>query len=172
VRAAVGGAPNSAPFPDAEPLSGKCRFAKPSRRGRGRDTPQAMSRDNLEVVARHMAAYLSGDYATALTAYSAYVECDTRARPEGQVYRGREGIVEAFRVWRGTWDDWNGDIEEIVDAGDRVLMVLHESGRGKASGVQVEQRTFFVYELRDRMIVRVTVLVDEDQAREAAGLQN
>ena len=130
-----------------------------------------MSQDNVEVVARHLAAYLSGDYAAALDAYSAEVECDARARPEGQVYKGREGVVEAFRVWRGTWDDWNGQIEEIIDAGDLVLMVLHESGRGKASGVEVEQRTFFVYELRDSMIVRVTVLVDEDQARRAVGLR-
>ena len=129
-----------------------------------------MSQENVEVVGRHMAAYLSGDFETALAAYSPDVECDTSVRPEGQMYRGREGVVEAFRVWRGTWADWKGEVDEIIDAGDRVLMVLRESGRGKGSGVPVEQRTFFLYDLRDRMIVRVTVLLDKDQALEAAGL--
>ena len=52
---------------------------------RVRNTAQAMSQDNVEVVARHMAAYLSGDFAAALDAYSAEVECDASARPEGQV---------------------------------------------------------------------------------------
>lgn len=131
-----------------------------------------MSRENAELVGRHMEAYLTGDFEGALAAYSPDVVCDVSARPEGQVYSGRAGIVEAFRVWRGTWENWTGEIEEIIDAGDRVLMVLHESGRGKGSGVPVEQRTFFVYALRDGMIVRVTVLIDELQAREAAGLRD
>jgi uncharacterized protein len=130
-----------------------------------------MSQENVEIVRRHMAAYISGDYETALAAYSPDVECDASVRPEGQVYRGRDGVVEAFRVWRGTWESWKGEVEEIIDAGERVLMVLHESGRGKGSGVEVEQRTFFVYTLRDNMIVSATVLVDEDQAREAVGLR-
>jgi ketosteroid isomerase-like protein len=130
-----------------------------------------MSEENVEIVRRHMDAYLSGDFEAALRVYSPEVECDTTVRPEGSVYRGREGVIEAFRVWRGTWEGWKGEIEEIIDGGDRVLMVLHESGRGKGSGVEVEQRTFFVYTLRNDMIVHALVLVNEAQAFEAAGLR-
>lgn len=129
-----------------------------------------MSHENVEVVRRQIAAYLSKDFETALATYSPDVECDTTVRPEGHVYKGREGIVEAFRVWRRTWENWKGEVEEITDAGDRVLMALLESGRGKGSGVEVEQRTFFVYTLRDGMIVHVIVLLDEARARRAAGL--
>jgi ketosteroid isomerase-like protein len=121
-------------------------------------------------VRRHIDAYLSGDYEAALAAYHPEVVCDATVRPEGRVYRGREGVIEAFRVWRGTWENWEGQVEEIIDAGDRVLMVLLESGRGKGSGVEVEQQTFFVYTPRNGMIVRAQVLIDEDQALEAVGL--
>jgi ketosteroid isomerase-like protein len=129
-----------------------------------------MSQESVEVVRRHIDAYLSGDYEAALAAYHREVVCDATVRPEGRVYRGREGVIEAFRVWRGTWENWEGQVEEIIDAGDRVLMVLLESGRGKGSGVEVEQQTFFVYTLRNGMIVRAQVLIDEDQALEAVGL--
>jgi ketosteroid isomerase-like protein len=129
-----------------------------------------MSEENVEVVSRHMDAYLSGDFEAALRAYSPQVEIDVTVRPEGRVYRGREGVIEAFRVWRGTWENWEGQVEEIVDAGDRVLMVLHESGRGKGSGVEIDQHTFFLYTLRDGLIVHTVVLINRDEALEAAGL--
>jgi hypothetical protein len=62
-----------------------------------------MSQENVEVVRRHIDAYLSGDYEAALEAYHPEVVCDATVRPEGRVYWGREGVIEAFRVWRGTW---------------------------------------------------------------------
>ena len=88
-----------------------------------------MSQENVEIVRRHMEAYLSGDNKTALAAYDPQVEFDASLRPEGHVYRGREGVAEAMRVWSGTWEDWNVEVEEIIDAGDHVLLIARESGR-------------------------------------------
>jgi ketosteroid isomerase-like protein len=129
-----------------------------------------VSQENVEVVRRHMAAYLSGDYEAALAAYHPEVVFDATARPEGGVYRGRQGIAEGMRVWRGTWDDWDGEVEALIDAGDKVLMVLRESGIGKGSRVEVSQETFFVLTLREGQIVHSEVLVDKRQALEAAGV--
>jgi uncharacterized protein len=131
-----------------------------------------MSQDNVEIVRRHMDAYRSGNYAAALAAYHPEVVCDATVRPEGRVYRGREGVAEAIRVWAGTWDDWRWEIEELIDAGDRVLMVVRESGRGKGSGVKVVQQTFWIYRLRDGQIVHATVLVDRGKALQAAGVSS
>jgi len=129
-----------------------------------------MSQENVEVVRRHILAYESGDYEAALAAYHPDVVCDATVRPEGRVYRGREGVAEAIRVWVGTWDDYMWDTEELIDAGERVLMVVHESARGKGSGVEVDQQTFWVYTLRHGQIVHAKVLFDKSQALEAAGL--
>jgi ketosteroid isomerase-like protein len=130
-----------------------------------------MSQHNVEIVRRHIDAYGSGDYEAALAAYHRDVVCDATVRPEGRVYRGREGVAEAIRVWAGTWNDWRWEIEELIDAGDRVLMVVREFGRGKASAVDVVQQTFWVYRLRGGQIVHATVFVDRDKALRAAGLQ-
>jgi hypothetical protein len=43
--------------------------------------------------------------------------------------------------------------------------------RGKGSGVEVVQQTFWVYTLRGGQIVHAKVLVDKSQALEAAGLR-
>src|SRR6476620_5669896 len=125
-----------------------------------------MSQENVEIVRRSADAYQSGDYEGAIAAFHPEVVCDEVS--VGRVYRGREGVAEQVRDWAGTWDDWEWEIEELIDCGDRVLMVMRESGRGRGSGVHVVQQTFFVYALRDGQIVRVTILVDRAQALEAA----
>jgi ketosteroid isomerase-like protein len=129
-----------------------------------------MSEENVEIVRRHIDAYGSGDYEAALAAYHPEVVCDATVRPEGRIYRGREGVAEAIRVWAGTWDEWRWEIEELIDARDKVLMVVREFARGKGSGVNVVQQTFWVYTLRGGQIVHAEVLVDRDKALEAAGL--
>ena len=130
-----------------------------------------MSQQNVEVVKRLMDAFRAGDHQAALAAYHPEVVCDATVRPEGGMYRGREGVAEAIRVWGGTWDDWKWEIDELIDGGDRVLMVIRESGRGKGSGVVVVQETFWVYALRDGQIVYAQVLVDRGEALKAVGLE-
>jgi ketosteroid isomerase-like protein len=105
-----------------------------------------MSQQNVEVVRRAYNAYLSGNYETALAAYHPEVVFDVTVL--GSVYRGREGVAKAIRRWTGTWSDWKVEVEELIDAGDRVLAVVRASGRGKGSGVDVAQRTFWTFSLR------------------------
>jgi ketosteroid isomerase-like protein len=129
-----------------------------------------MSEENVEIVRRHIEAYLAGDNEAALAAYDPEVEFDVSIRPEGHVYRGPDGIVEAVRTWTGTWEDYKIEVEEIIDAGENVLVVDRQTGRGKGSGVPLDQQTFWVYSLRDGKIVRVVWLPTREEALKAAGL--
>ena len=131
-----------------------------------------MSQENVEIVRRMLEAYVSGDFETALAAYDPEVEFDVSIRPEGGVYRGHDGVVEAVRSWTGTWDDYRVEVEEIIDAGgDRVLLVDRQTGRGKGSAAPLDQQTFWVYTIRAGKIIRVKWLPTREQAfREAAGL--
>ena len=127
-----------------------------------------MSRENLEVVRGSMRAWGRGDLDAALEAYDPDVVFDARMRPEGTIYRGREGVVEGMRAWTDTWDDWRVEVVELIDAGDVVIVHARESGRGKASGVQIEHEVFVLFTLRHGSIVRWEAFLDRDVALSVA----
>ena len=126
----------------------------------------------MEVVRRCIDAFWSGEFETAFAACNPDVELDVSVRPEGRVFRGLAGVTEAIRSWGGTWEDWAAESEELIDAGDRVLLVDRQTGRGKSSGAPLDQQTFWVYTLRDGTIVRIKWFgTDREEALEAAGLE-
>ena len=129
-----------------------------------------MSQENVEIVRRAIAAYLGGDFTAALAAHHPEVEFDATVRPEGRVFRGREGVAEGMRVWTGAWIDYRLEIEDLIDAGDHVLVTTRESGRGKGSGMKIDQQSFGVFTLRDGQIIRWKVFLARGDALEAAGL--
>jgi hypothetical protein len=50
-------------------------------------------------------------------------------------------VIDYFRHYWGTWDDYVLEPTEIIDAGeDRVIVVHYERGRGRGSGVPFERR--------------------------------
>jgi ketosteroid isomerase-like protein len=62
------------------------------------------------------------------------------------------------------------DIEEITEAGDRVLLKLHQRAKGKGSEIEVEITSFNVYTFRDGKVARIELFIEREPALEAAGL--
>jgi ketosteroid isomerase-like protein len=90
--------------------------------------------------------------------------------PGARTYHGHEGLLEAFQSWAGQWDDFRAEPERIIDAGDRVVVLVHQFGRGKASGATVEQRLAYVCTIRDRKLIRWQAFSRFSEALEAVGL--
>jgi ketosteroid isomerase-like protein len=131
-----------------------------------------MSQKNVEIVRAMYEAFLRGSFEESLAAFHPEVEWDVSIRPEGRVYRGHAGVVDAIRTWNGTWEDFTAEIEAILDAGKHVVLIDHQTGRGKGSMAPLDQQTFWVYTLRDMRIVRVKWFATRRQeALEAAGLR-
>ena len=57
-----------------------------------------------------------------------------------------------------------------MDADDRVVGLIRDAGRGKASGIASERLFALVYALRSGRIVRMTGYMEDAEALEAAGL--
>jgi ketosteroid isomerase-like protein len=64
---------------------------------------------------------------------------------DGRVLKGWTGTQEWIADTRETWEGYSQKVEEIVDRGDRVLVVVSISGRGSESGVPVEQELAVVW---------------------------
>jgi len=109
-------------------------------------------------------------YAAALDALHPEISYDLTHFPDGQTYRGHDGVTEAFRTWLGTWEGYHQTREEIIDAGERVVVAVREHGRGKASGLQLDRLTFGIWTLRDGKVVRIEFRSTRVQAVEAVGL--
>ena len=58
----------------------------------------------------------------------------------------------------------------MVDLGERVFMRVRLSGRGKASGIDLDQTAYRLWTFRDGMPWRCNCL-GEDAAQQAAGLR-
>lgn len=46
-------------------------------------------------------------------------------------------------------------VEDILDSGDRVVLLYHQAGKAKETGVEVEERAAWVYTVHNGKIARV-----------------
>jgi ketosteroid isomerase-like protein len=88
----------------------------------------------------------------------------------GGRFHGREGVREFFRQWIGTFDDWNYEIRECIDAGSSVFVHMHQRGRGKTSGAPAEIDFWQVWLFFEGKVVRFVQKPDRESALRAAGL--
>jgi ketosteroid isomerase-like protein len=131
-----------------------------------------MSRENVELVRRMQEAFVGAQPELALAFLDPDVVYDARERPDGRVWRGREQIAAAMVDWSEVWDDWEVEAERYVDAGeDRVLILWHERGRGKESGITMDQRGANLVTIAERRVVHMRLYVDQRAALQAVGLE-
>ena len=132
-----------------------------------------MSQENVEVMRRLVALVDQGDDWPDDLLPPDFVLDFSRRLLNPVVVRGRDK-VRAFvesegQMWEG--DHLSYEPKELIDAGDKVLALVRVSGRGKASGVEVEAYTWSVWTFRDGKPVEWTYFGDDRaSALEAVGL--
>ena len=47
-------------------------------------------------------------------------------------FHGADGVRQFYLRWVGAFEEWGYDTEELIDAGDSVVVRVHQWGRGKA----------------------------------------
>ena len=131
-----------------------------------------MSQENVEIVRSLHRAFESGDRDALQPRFHPDVEWDVTSSglPGASVYRGHAGVRDFFRDWLGPWDDFGTETLELIGAGDSVVIVFRQWGRGRESGVPVDRHFFGVYDLAEGLIVRLRLFESRDQALAAAGL--
>ena len=126
-----------------------------------------MSQENVEIVRRAFA-----DYAReGMQPQRGYLAPEVVWNPADEVpQHGEEAVLAYMARWENEWEDLKAIPEELLDAGDRVLVAVHFSGRGRLSGIQVDARIYEVYTLEDGKIVRMDEFTERSAALVAAGL--
>ena len=137
-----------------------------------RDTPRAMSKENVELVGRGFMAAVQEDWETALDTLDADVEIHDFDIPDAGVYRGHDGFLAWLRGWGEGWDSWRlEDIEFRAAGDDQVIALFRLIAKGGHSGIELERQDAITYRIRGGKIVRTEYFNDRERALEAVGLQ-
>ena len=129
-----------------------------------------MSASNVEILRRALPDSGPADLQALLGLLDDHVEWDyVGAFPEAVTYHGPDEVREFLRQWSGAFEDFGVEAEDAIDAGDSVVVLLHQWGRGKETGAEVESRTWQVFDFRDGKIVHCRGYATKDEALKAAG---
>jgi ketosteroid isomerase-like protein len=82
---------------------------------------------------------------------------------------GYAGVEDWIRQADDLFEGFEIQVEDVIEAGDRVVVLVHEHGRGRGSGVQIDHHLAHVWTLRDGRAVAMESFVDRDEALAAAG---
>jgi ketosteroid isomerase-like protein len=126
-----------------------------------------MSQENVEAARRCIEAYCRGDYDEA----SEYLAPDV-VWEVGQELpaHGPAAVRDVWRRWDAEWEELETVAEEYIDAGDQLVVIMRYRGRGRISGVEVNDLQFEVHTLRDGKCIRKVEFPTRAEALEAAGL--
>ena len=131
-----------------------------------------MSQENVEFVRDFFALIDRGD-AEAWDLLPADFVIDLSRRLIDPVkLRGPNEMRAFYRDMDATWAGGASlGVEELIDAGDKVLVLIRFGGRGKISGAEVEALVWNLWTFRDGEPVEWTYFGDDrSEALEAAGL--
>jgi ketosteroid isomerase-like protein len=131
-----------------------------------------MSRENVEAVRRLNEVFNERSFAENADLLDPEItwEMSRVQVPEGTAFTGPLGLLEFLDTWTESFASEHIDAEEIVDGGDQVLVMVRHSGRGKISGIDIDQRYAMVWTLRDGRAIRMEMYLTRDEALEAMGL--
>jgi ketosteroid isomerase-like protein len=130
-----------------------------------------MSQENVDKCREFIEAYNRRDFDAALENFDPQIQW---VLPELQSSDSALGPEAVRRFWEGldeTFDDFRLDAQEYVDAGDRVAVRLRYYGRGKESGIEVDEELYHqVTTFRSGVMVRMEYVTSWPEALEAAGV--
>jgi hypothetical protein len=132
-----------------------------------------MSQENVEIVQRAYAAFNDADIEKVLAILDPDIEWNASEVffDQPRTYRGRRAWQEEFlRDLMDVFAQYRSEPEDVIDAGDQVVSIVHVGGPGRRSGAEATARVGHVLTLRGGRLVRFTEFKEPREALEAAGL--
>jgi ketosteroid isomerase-like protein len=133
-----------------------------------------MSQENVEIVRSIFAAWERGDYSSAEWAHPE-IEFVSADGPEPGSWTGAPAMAEAWREALHAFEELRGEADEyrVLDD-DRVLVLMHFSGRGKMSRLEVGDilmKGANLFDFRGGKVTRLVVYWDRERAFVDLGLK-
>ena len=132
-----------------------------------------MPQESIETVRAVYERWSEGDFRASADLFDPHVVLVVRPGfPDAGTYLGPEAIAAFTRAsMLETWTHLTIEAEELVAAGDSVLVGVRQRGVGSASGVPTEMRYFTLWSFRGGKVIRIESFRERAEALEAAGLR-
>jgi hypothetical protein len=147
-----------------------------------RDTRREMSQENVELI-RALVPPPDTDVAAVFRDESLFEATREALAPlfdpglesvgvwqGGTTYTGVDGFRRMWLDWLQPWATYHVRVDELIDAGDRVVVLVLDRGRRHDMETEVELMSGSVWTVRDAKLVRVEFCSNRSEALEAAGL--
>jgi ketosteroid isomerase-like protein len=132
---------------------------------------EAVAKEPVEIVREIYERWREGDFRGGADVYDEQAILVMRPQfPDAGTYVGREAIADYTRGFLEPWTTITIEAEEIVPAGDSVLVAVRQRGEGDASGAETEFRYFHLWTFRGESAIRIESIRERDEALEAAGI--
>jgi ketosteroid isomerase-like protein len=131
-----------------------------------------MSQENVELVERLLEVYNERSFAENVDLIDPGIVWDMSRveMPDAVSYSGPSEFRTFIEGWEEGFASEYLEAKEIFDAGDRVVVVIHHHGRGRTSGIEVDQHYAMVWTLRGGRAVRMEMYPTREEALEVVGL--
>jgi ketosteroid isomerase-like protein len=132
-----------------------------------------MASTNLDLVHSIFQAWERGDFSSVAWAHP-QIELVSVGGLEPGHWTGVAGMAGAWRGFLSAWEDLRAEAEEYREIdGERVLVRVHNSGRGRVSGLEVGQMHeggANLFHIRDGKVTKLVLYTDHKQALADLGL--
>jgi uncharacterized protein len=114
-----------------------------------------MAEANVEALRRGYEALNRGDLSPVSELLDPEIEWhEPGDSPEAGTHHGRDSFERFLRGWMDSFEAFRVVPVEVAERGDKLIAVVHQSGRGRASGVEVDARLAHVWTVEDGRAVR------------------
>jgi ketosteroid isomerase-like protein len=132
-----------------------------------------MSNENVEIVRRAFDAWNRGDPEDAIELLDPDIDWRLPPNfPDAEAWHGREAVVQGLSNVTRSWDEFRVDVQELIDAGDRVVALVRFHGRGAITGLDLDGVSVDgqVWTIRGGKAIDVQMYNGSGAALEAVGL--
>jgi len=129
---------------------------------------QSSGKTDLETLQDVYREWASGDYSSHAEIFHPEMTAEAFGMGEPMRSESYDAFINNMREWLSTWErGLTIEAEEFIPSGDKILVLIHWTGRGKGSGVQIEGRGAHLWTFRDGIVVSHETYRDRDEARAA-----
>lgn len=130
-----------------------------------------MRQGNVEVIRGIYERWAMGDFRAGVESFDEQIMFVQGAGfPEAGTYVGPQGITRYMRDFLESWTRITIAAEEVIPAGDSVVVGVFQRGTGAESGAVTELRYFHVWTFRGDKVVRWENFHRREEALAAVGL--